>query len=128
MTLQPKTASAQRYFTNQLPEGGVRNYITRGLKIPNIDFDLLRTIGSPCASVLAILPVEQAPSVQRNCRLISVEKPGNPWSSGVVRRRASPVITGRCLAQMPNPGQRRQQFLASKKLALLPYFEFSSYR
>ncbi|MCP4287810.1 MAG: type II toxin-antitoxin system HipA family toxin [Gammaproteobacteria bacterium] len=59
-------ALAHRFFTNLLPEGGVRDHIVRDLKISNTDFDLLRAIGGECAGALSILPVERVPSGQRH--------------------------------------------------------------
>ncbi len=59
-------AIAHRFFANLLPEGGVREYIVRALKIVNTDFDLLRAIGGECAGALSILPVERLPSEQRH--------------------------------------------------------------
>ena len=68
---------AHRFFANLLPEGGVREQIVRDLKIPNTDFDLLRSIGGECAGALTILPVEQLPSGQRHYHPITDEELAN---------------------------------------------------
>ena len=62
---------AHRFFSNLLPEGGVRTHIVRDLKIPNTDFELLRAIGGECAGALNILPVERAPSKDNRYRLLT---------------------------------------------------------
>src|SRR3972149_5396180 len=59
---------AHRFFTNLLPEGGVREHIVRDLKIPNTDFDLLRAIGGEGAGALSILPLDRQPSGRRQHR------------------------------------------------------------
>ena len=59
---------AHQFFSNLLPEGGVRDHIVRDLKIPNTDFELLRAIGGECAGALSILPVERTPSTDNKYR------------------------------------------------------------
>jgi len=64
----PEGSLAHCFFANLLPEGGVRDHIVRDLKIPNTDFELLRTIGGECAGAISILPVERNPSEDRSYR------------------------------------------------------------
>lgn len=69
----PEKGTAQRWFANLLPEGGVREHIVRDLKLPNTDFDLLRAIGGECAGALSILSLEQRPSGERQYRVLTEE-------------------------------------------------------
>jgi serine/threonine-protein kinase HipA len=64
----PEEGIAQRWFANLLPEGTVREHIVRDLKLPNTDFDLLRTIGGECAGALSMLPADRQPSGRRQYR------------------------------------------------------------
>jgi serine/threonine-protein kinase HipA len=53
---------AHTFFANLLPEGGVRQAVTRRLGISESnDLELLRAIGGECAGALSILPAENAP-------------------------------------------------------------------
>ncbi len=67
----PESGLAHRYFANLLPEGRVRERTVRNLKIPDTDFDLLRSIGGECAGALAILQLEHRPGVERRYREIT---------------------------------------------------------
>jgi len=67
----PESRVAHRYFANLLPEGRVRERSVRNLKVPDTDFDLLRSIGSECAGALAILQLEHRPAVEHKYREIS---------------------------------------------------------
>lgn len=69
--------TAHRFFTNLLPEGGVREHVVRDLKISNTDFELLRAIGGECAGALSIIPVERLPSGERRYHPISDEDLAN---------------------------------------------------
>lgn len=69
----PEAGIAHHFFANLLPEGGVRDQIVRDLKLPNMDFDLLRAIGGECAGALSILPVDRAPSRERRYRPLTEE-------------------------------------------------------
>lgn len=73
---------AHRFFANLLPEGGIREHIARDLKIPNTDFDLLRTIGGECAGALSILPVERNPSAAQSYHPL----PGKELAQLIARR------------------------------------------
>lgn len=74
---KPEVGTAHRFFTNLLPEGGVREHIVRDLKISNTDFELLRAIGGECAGALSIIPVERLPSGERRYHPISDEDLAN---------------------------------------------------
>ncbi len=53
---EPYTSVAHAYFTNLLPEGGLRDLICSRLKIsPENDYELLKRIGGDCAGALRIL-------------------------------------------------------------------------
>ena len=71
---QPEDAHAHRFFANLLPEGQVRENITRDLKIPDSDFDLLRAIGGECAGALSILPAGREPDVQTSYQELTEEE------------------------------------------------------
>ena len=73
----PDESLAHRFFANLLPEGGVRDRIVRDLKIPNTDFDLLRTIGGECAGALSILQAEHQPSAESEYHKVSDEELAN---------------------------------------------------
>ncbi len=73
---------ANNFFANLLPEGTVRQHITRDLKISNTDFNLLRAIGGECAGALSILNVEQTPDNKRRYQQLSK----NEFKKLVLRR------------------------------------------
>lgn len=52
---------AHRFFANLLPEGGVRERVVRHFRVPDDDFELVRTQGGECAGALSILPEEREP-------------------------------------------------------------------
>lgn len=58
----PESGKAHHFFANLLPEGDARMHIVRDIKIPNTDFDLLKTIGGECAGAFSILPSDLLPS------------------------------------------------------------------
>jgi serine/threonine-protein kinase HipA len=61
MPLGPKifTSVAHAYFSNLLPEGGLRDFVCGQLKIsPENDYELLKRIGGDCAGALRILREE----------------------------------------------------------------------
>lgn len=61
--LTPDTYSdaAHSFFTNLLPEAGLRDYICSQLGIsPNNDYELLKQIGGDCAGALRIVPNEES--------------------------------------------------------------------
>ncbi|MHB1530397.1 MAG: HipA domain-containing protein [Acidiferrobacteraceae bacterium] len=64
----PEGGIAHHFFANLLPEGSVREHITRDLKLPNTDFDLLRAIGGECAGALSVLPLDRRPPLERRYR------------------------------------------------------------
>jgi len=55
--------TARRFFANLLPEGVVRTGVSRHLKIPDTDFEMLRALGGECAGALSILPVGSDPEM-----------------------------------------------------------------
>lgn len=67
----PESGLAHRYFANLLPEGRVRERSVRNLKIPDTDFDLLRSIGGECAGALAILQLKDYPALEHKYREVS---------------------------------------------------------
>ena len=87
---------AHRFFANLLPEGGAREQLVRDLKIPNIEFDLLRVIGGECAGALTILPAERAPTNDGSYTIL-----GEDELSHLIARR------GRILSDTPNQAHPR---------------------
>ena len=53
---EPGEEIAHRFFANLLPEADARSRAVFALKIPDVDFDLLRAVGGECAGALSILP------------------------------------------------------------------------
>lgn len=70
----PEDGFAHRFFSNLLPEGGVRERTVRDLKISDTDFDLLRAIGGECAGALSVLRAEHRPSAEHRYRRITDEE------------------------------------------------------
>jgi len=55
------TDSAHSFFTNLLPEAGLRDYVCAQLRIsPNNDYELLKRVGGDCAGALRVLPDEES--------------------------------------------------------------------
>jgi serine/threonine-protein kinase HipA len=69
----PNELSAQLFFSNLLPEAGVRTRTVTDLKIADTDFDLLREIGGECAGAISILPVELTPASEAAYQLLGTD-------------------------------------------------------
>ncbi len=62
------TSVAHAYFTNLLPEGGLRNFVCGQLRIsPENDYELIKRIGGDCAGALRILREEDDVSLDDPC-------------------------------------------------------------
>jgi serine/threonine-protein kinase HipA len=67
--------AARPFFSNLLPEAGVRQALARRLKISEQnEFDLLREIGGECAGAVSVLPEGSSPSVSPGYREIGEEE------------------------------------------------------
>jgi serine/threonine-protein kinase HipA len=67
--------AARPFFSNLLPEAGVRQALARRLGISEQnDFDLLREIGGECAGAASVLPGGSAPAVSPGYREIDEEE------------------------------------------------------
>jgi serine/threonine-protein kinase HipA len=67
--------AARPFFSNLLPEAGVRQALARRLGISEQnDFDLLREIGGECAGAASVLPAGSAPAVSPGYREIDEEE------------------------------------------------------
>ena len=66
---------ARPFFSNLLPEAGVRQTLARRLKISEQnDFELLRKIGGECAGAVSVLPQGMAPALAPGYREIDEEE------------------------------------------------------
>lgn len=66
---------ARPFFSNLLPEAGIRQTLARRLKISEEnDFDLLREIGGECAGAVSVLPGGKAPALAPGYREIDEEE------------------------------------------------------
>ncbi|SPD71810.1 putative kinase Y4mE [uncultured Desulfobacterium sp.] len=66
---------AKPFFSNLLPEGGVRRMIARRLRISEQnDFAMLREIGGECAGAVSVLPLGFAPAGAPGYRRISIDE------------------------------------------------------
>ncbi len=67
--------SARPFFSNLLPEAGIRQTLARRLKISEQnDFELLRKIGGECAGAVSVLPGGKAPALAPGYREIDEEE------------------------------------------------------
>lgn len=67
--------AARPFFSNLLPEAGVRQALARRLRISEQnDFDLLREIGGECAGAVSVLPQGRSPEVSPGYREIDEEE------------------------------------------------------
>jgi serine/threonine-protein kinase HipA len=67
--------TARPFFSNLLPEAGVRQALARRLGISEQnDFDLLREIGGECAGAASVLPAGNSPAVSPGYREIDEEE------------------------------------------------------
>ena len=67
--------AARPFFSNLLPEAGVRQALARRLRISEQnDFDLLREIGGECAGAVSVLPEGRPPEVSPGYREIDEEE------------------------------------------------------
>lgn len=66
--------AARPFFTNLLPESGVRDAVARklGISLRN-DFALLEALGGECAGAITLLPEDATPSVKPGYRELSPE-------------------------------------------------------
>jgi serine/threonine-protein kinase HipA len=97
----PQALSAQLFFSNLLPEGGVRTRTVTDLKIADTDFDLLREIGGECAGAISILPVELSPTSHASYHPLDEEefeqlvlRRGQAYLSRSVRERPRLSLAG----------------------------------
>ncbi len=66
---------ARPFFSNLLPEAGIRQTIARRLRISEQnDYDLLREIGGECAGAVSVLPEGSVPSLAPGYREIDEEE------------------------------------------------------
>src|SRR6266568_3043139 len=66
---------AKDFFSNFLPEGKAREFITKQLKLPSEDdFALLRAIGRECAGAVSLIPYDEQYSSDYSYELIDEEK------------------------------------------------------
>ena len=67
--------TARPFFSNLLPEAGIRQTIARRLGISEQnDYDLLREIGGECAGAVSVLPEGSLPSLEPGYREIDEEE------------------------------------------------------
>jgi len=68
LTKETYTDTAHSFFTNLLPEAGLRDYVCAQLRIsPNNDYDLLKKVGGDCAGALRVLPDEESCAFDDAC-------------------------------------------------------------
>jgi serine/threonine-protein kinase HipA len=67
--------AARPFFSNLLPEAGIRQTLARRLRISEQnDFDLLREIGGECAGAVSVLPEGLSPAVAPGYRELDEEE------------------------------------------------------